>query len=1186
MLRSSRFPGLLLLVCSFCSISLLAAEPDKSGPEKSGPAKSDKPEAHPASNDITPTTPGKYVEGKYIPPIAAASKEGENAIARIKVPEGFKLSLFAAEPMIANPVAFCFDERGRVFVCETFRQKANKGVEDNRKHPEWLNDDLAAQSVEDRLTYIKKHRPDQGAGYAFEQDRIRLLEDRDGDGVADHSNVYADGFRDILTGTGAGVLAHKGNVYYTCIPDLWKLRDTNNDGVADEREKLSTGYGVKFAFRGHDMHGLVIGPDGRLYWSIGDRGLNVTTKEGKHLYVPDTGAVLRSELDGSNTEIFCTGVRNPQELAFDDYGNLFTVDNNSDSGDKARLYHLVQGGDYGWRMYYQYLPDRGPWNREKLWGLAKDNLSQSVIPPIAHITDGPSGLVAYSGTGLPAEYNGSFFVCDFRGGPANSAVQRFTMEPDGASFKMTKYEPFIQKLLVTDCDFGPDGAFYVSDWVDGWDGLGKGRIYRMTNETLNSDPRVKEVQTLLKDGFDQRDVKELCKLLEHADRRVRMGAQFALVAKKAIPELLEVAKTSNVQLARLHAIWGVGNIVRLHPAVIKYETGGKASQEKDAFVNVADLVDVFPSLLKLTQDADAEVAGQAVQVMAQTAWGKRELNAEHVAKLLQSGNERLIALVASTDYFVNDRALYESLLTKYGEQSAILRWLLYRGFYATTGQARPLAVKWADLPLETRRAAAAFGLTWESAPLADADPRVVLNAAQRIYDATAEMPLRNHNPSNITPAPQLKPLLESLAGLISKPYAGSKDQYDALFRRILSANYRLGQPENAEALAAYAGRSDAPEKLRIEALDMLLNWAAPKPTDRVTNEWRPLEKRSADPAKTAITAHIGAIFSGPDKVRQKAAEAAGKLGIKDIQPQLLAMLGDATRPAPARAAAFTALGEVAKNELPKLLDQYQNDSAPAVRIAAAKLITKTKPKDAAAYLSKIANEGKDTEEQQNAIELLRSLQSAEADQALVELAEQLNAGKLKPELRLDVLQAVKERTTSSKGTGPRQTLIQKLQDYTKLPYGDAKLKPWREAMVGGDADRGEAIFYEKIAVSCVRCHKIDERGGDVGPVLSKIGKDKTRQYLLEAIVDPNRAVAQGFETVVIETNDGQVLSGIIKKETVDEITLVDANAKIFTVKTADVDSRQKGQSSMPEDVSKLLTPFEVRDLVEFLQSKK
>ena len=266
--------------------------------------------------------------------------------------------------MLANPVAFYVANDGSLYVCETFRQEV--GVEDNRNHMNWLDNDLQLQSVEERLAMFRRYMGDELGKWSAEQDRIRLLKDTNGDGTFDTDTVFAAGFNDPLDGTGAGVIELDGKVYYTCIPRLWKLEDTDADGIADQHEPLHHGYGVRVAFRGHDMHGLAKGPDGRIYYSIGDRGYNVIAKDGRRLHRPDTGAVFRCDPDGSHLEVFAYGLRNPQELAFDDYGNLFTGDNNSDSGDKARWVYIVQDSDSGWRMYFQYEDDRGPWNREHI----------------------------------------------------------------------------------------------------------------------------------------------------------------------------------------------------------------------------------------------------------------------------------------------------------------------------------------------------------------------------------------------------------------------------------------------------------------------------------------------------------------------------------------------------------------------------------------------------------------------------------------------------------------------------------------------------------------------------------------------------------------------------------------------------------------------------------------------------
>ena len=293
-----------------------------------------------------------------------ASDDAKLALKRFSLPPGLKASLWAAEPMLANPVAIDFDEKGRLFVSETYRYRTS--VLDIRDYMGMLELDLASRTIEDRSALIHKVFGDQAKDFAIESEVVRLIEDTNHDGVADKSTIYADGFNSELDGIASGVLARHGKVWFTNIPSLWLLE---GDPGHVKKTELLRGFGVRFNFTGHDFHGLALGNDGKLYFSIGDRGTHVPTKEGGLVDYPDEGAVYRANLDGTGLEIVHRGLRNPQELVFDEHGNLFTGDNDSDQGDQERLVYLVEGGDSGWRIGYQHAPlgKGGPWMSEGLW---------------------------------------------------------------------------------------------------------------------------------------------------------------------------------------------------------------------------------------------------------------------------------------------------------------------------------------------------------------------------------------------------------------------------------------------------------------------------------------------------------------------------------------------------------------------------------------------------------------------------------------------------------------------------------------------------------------------------------------------------------------------------------------------------------------------------------------------------
>jgi quinoprotein glucose dehydrogenase len=179
---------------------------------------------------------------------------------------------------------------------------------------------------------------------------------------------------------------------------------------------------------------------------------------------------------------------------------------------------------------------------------------------------------------------------------------------------------------------------------------------------------------------------------------------------------------------------------------------------------------------------------------------------------------------------------------------------------------------------------------------------------------------------------------------------------------------------------------------------------------------------------------------------------------------------------------------------------------------------------------------------------------------------------------LDLIDAAAKRSSS--------VVKDKLAAYKASKAKDDPLSDYEECMYGGDAALGKTIFFDRPDVQCMRCHKIEGQGGDVGPDLSHISAQKDRHYLLESIVTPNKQIAQGYDSVMLVLNDGDSASGVLKSETADKVVLQGADGNFVTVKTSDIKSRQKALSPMPEGLAQILTRQELRNLVEFLSTKK
>jgi putative membrane-bound dehydrogenase-like protein len=384
----------------------------------------------------------------------------ENAVKNLKVAEGLRVQLFASEPVMSNPTNFDIDDKGRVWVCEAFN-----------------------------------YRPDiTGGATKKEGDRILILTDTNGDGVADKNTVFYQS-PELEAPLGIWVMGNKAIVSQS--PYVWLLTDTNGDDKADKKEVLLQGIGG--TQHDHGMHAFVFGPDGKYYFNFGNEGQ--TLKDGKGNVLKDKegreislknykqGMVFRANPDLTDIEVLGHNFRNNYEVAVDSYGAMWQSDNDDDGNKGVRINYVMDYGNYG---YTDEMTGAG-------WRVNRTNLEAEIPLRHWHLNDpgvvpnllqtgagSPCGMVVYEGDLLPEVFRNQMIHAD--AGP--NVVRAYPVQKDGAGYK-ARMENIVegvgdQWFRPSDVCVAPDGSLFIADWYDlGVGGhqagdLNRGRVFRVS----------------------------------------------------------------------------------------------------------------------------------------------------------------------------------------------------------------------------------------------------------------------------------------------------------------------------------------------------------------------------------------------------------------------------------------------------------------------------------------------------------------------------------------------------------------------------------------------------------------------------------------------------------------------------------------------------------------------------------
>jgi putative heme-binding domain-containing protein len=944
-----------------------------------------------------------------------------------QVADGFEVNLFAADPLIAKPIQMNFDPAGRL----------------------WIASSEVYPQIE----------PGQTAN-----DKVLILEDKDGDGRSDTTSIFAEGLL-IPTGIEPG----DGGAYVANSTELLHLKDTDGDGKADFRRVVLSGFGTEDTH--HILHTLRWGYDGMLYF-------NQSVYIHSHIETPygvrrlGGGGIWQFRPEAMRLEVFIRGLVNPWGHHFDRWGQSFATDGAGGEG----INYAIPGAYY-------------------FWAVDAVRILKGLNPGSPKYC----GLEVLSGGHVPDDWRGSLITNDFRA----NRVCRFVLSEDGSGYSSREQPELIKTthpaFRPIDVKMGPDGAIYIADWynpiiqhgeVDFRDPRRdhtRGRIWRVTAKGRPLVERPKLV------GASTEALLEALKAPEdwtrhHAKRVLKERGSSVVPGLAAWVQSLD-PKDPDYEHHRLEALWMYQALDVPEPKLLTELLRAQNPHVRAAATRVIQhwanrLSDASALLAQQIIDDYPRVRLEAVRVLGQLPG-------------ISSAAIATRALDRPVDRFLD---------------------------YALWLTARELAPTW---------------LPAVQAGRFDFDG----NAHRLVFALEA-----------VGSPAVVRPLFAALkAGKIS----------DALQERALTIIATLGSPDDLAVVFDTALGSSGKTSVTRPAL--LLS--------SLTDAGR---RRKARPTGD-LNRVVPLLDSNDDALRAAAARAVGAWGIESARAKLVDLAGDPTSTDTVRQASaegLTLLGGRASREA---LEDLTSPGRPGkVRRAAVIALTALDLKSAAARAVRVLAE---TPTSDDSSDVFNSFLERKEGPAL------LTSFLARAKLPADVAKVGVRLAAGSGGKHPE--LVSALNNAGGLsvrpepPTGAAREALLADVQRAGDPARGEMIFRRKDQ-ACLKCHAIAGAGGQVGPSLESIGASAPVDYLLDSLLQPDKAVKENYHALVVATRDGRILNGIKVRQTETDLVLRDADDREVTIPLSEVEEQKTGGSLMPAGQTDPLTRAELVDLVRFL----